>query len=239
VPVLTAGECQVWWAAPSLRRSWHASLLDAGERERLQRLRRPADRDRFTVACALLRIVLGRVTGTAPSAVRVDRTCPDCDRPHGKPVPRDAPGLTCSVSHSGGRIAVAVARSVTVGVDVEAVDPALEVGALGRRVLAPGELADLEALPAARRAWALATTWTRKEAVLKATGHGLRVPPDQVQVTSPLRTPALVAVGDVPFAAGDVSLYPLAAGDGYAATLAAVAGRLRSVLQLDAAPLLA
>jgi len=236
--VLAPAQCQVWWATPALARRCHASLLDAGERARLERLVRPGDRERFTVGCALLRIVIGRLTGTPPDAVCLDRTCPDCSERHGKPVPGDAPGLECSLSHSGARVVVAVTRCAPLGVDVEAVDRALDLGELGQHILSPDERADLEALPHSRRAWGFATTWTRKEATLKATGHGLRVSPDRVHVTSPVLAPAVVGVGDVPFEAGDVSLYPLDAGDGYAATLAAT-GRLDRVIERDAAPLLA
>jgi 4'-phosphopantetheinyl transferase len=54
-------------------------------------------------------------TGTNPV---VTRACPDCDRPHGKPLVPDT-GLHVSVSHSGDLVAVAVTTAAPVGIDVE------------------------------------------------------------------------------------------------------------------------
>src|SRR5438067_3838099 len=83
------GHCEVWWAGPELARPAHLALLNAGELDRRERLRRPVDRARFTVGAALLRLVVSRYTGDDPTAVTVDRTCADCGEMHGKPrVPR-------------------------------------------------------------------------------------------------------------------------------------------------------
>lgn len=238
-PAVRPAHCHVWWATPSLARDWHVRLLSPGEHDRRARLRQAADRDRFTVGCALLRIVVGRATGVSPAALELDRSCPDCARPHGKPRPRHAPGLDCSVSHSGDRVAVAVARCAAIGVDVEEIEPGLDVRRLADRICAPAEVASLEQLPAEDRPWGFSTTWTRKEAILKATGYGLRVAPDQVRVSSPLEPPRLLDVGDVPFPSQRVTLHRLDPGEGYAASLAALNGPLTAVTEFDAAPLLA
>jgi 4'-phosphopantetheinyl transferase len=231
------GECQVWWATPSLARDWHVEVLSADERARRARLRRAEDRDRFTVGCALLRVIVGGLTAVAPSAVALDRTCPDCDRPHGKPIPRDAGGLQCSVSHSGDRVVVAVHRGAAIGVDVERVPASLE-DALVVRVLRADERAALDRLDALDRRWGFATYWTRKEAILKATGQGLRVAPDLIGVSSPVDLPRVLEVDDA-LLPRPISLHPLRPGAGYAACVAVIGAPPTAVPELGAAPLLA
>ena len=77
----------------------------------------------------------------------------------------------------------------------------------------------LAALPASERATTFFTYWTRKEALLKATGHGLAIELGVVHVTPPGGTAALVA-GPPPLSPERVRLRDLDAGPGYAACLA-------------------
>jgi len=219
-------------------RDAHLLLLDDGERGRRARLRHAADRDRFTVGSATLRLVLGHLSGVAAHRVQVDRSCPDCDQPHGKPVPSNAGDLECSVSHSGDRVVVAVTHRTRIGVDVERIESHVDHRLIDR-VLAPCEAAVLRGLPAALRARGFSTYWTRKEAILKATGSGLRVAPDQVRVSPPGAQPRLLEIADPSPAVGPVTLFQLSPGDGYTATLAALDSQLATVTELDAALVLA
>jgi 4'-phosphopantetheinyl transferase len=80
-------------------------------------------------------------------------------------------------------------------VDVEA---AAAFAGFDAVALAVTESAVLARLPSSRRPAARVTAWVRKEAVLKATRDGLRVPPRDV-VVSPLgQPPRLLAWGDAP-----------------------------------------
>ena len=120
---------------------------------------------------ALLETALRELLGEVP---HVDRTCPDCERQHGKPV-LDQPTLHVSTATSQGLSVVAVADA-PVGVDVERVD-ATRFDGFDDVALAPGEVAPTP--------YDRAVLWTRKEAVLKATGEGLRTDPRTVDVTRP------------------------------------------------------
>ena len=129
------------------------------------RLRRQEDKQRLMVGNALLRLTIAQAAGCPVEEVVIDRACPDCDKPHGKPtvVGHD---LHVSVSHSGDRVVVALTRVAKVGVDVEQVNPRVHVDELLPNILSPDEIAtDMDFF----------TRWARKEAVLKATGHGLRM----------------------------------------------------------------
>ncbi|MEN0084139.1 MAG: hypothetical protein AAGC66_05180 [Leifsonia sp.] len=139
--------------------------LSAGDRTRLDGLGTDAGRARFLAGrTALLRAA---AEAGAPGIV-VDATCPDCGAAHGRPQALGASRpLYLALAHAGGA-AYAVAAPVPVGIDAEPLDTPP-----GRRAaiddLAPGH-GDV-----VRR-------WTAIEAVLKADGRGLRVPPDAVRV---------------------------------------------------------
>ncbi|WP_035860976.1 4'-phosphopantetheinyl transferase family protein [Cryptosporangium arvum] len=223
---MAPGECQVWWARPLTGDvpGGLAALLDPLEQGRRAAYRRDADRARFTVAASLLRVVGGAHLGLPPAQVAITRTCPDCDRPHGRPALPVA-GWECSVSHSGDRVAVAVGRTGPLGVDVEEAASRANAG-LREMVLADDERGD-----------DFVTYWVRKEAVLKATGEGLRVGLTEIVVTAPDSGPALVRAhrADLPARA---TLRTLTPGDGYRACLAALDTPALTVTELDATPLL-
>ena len=237
---LAEGTAFLWWARVSDASGDQVALLDEAERARLAAYRRPSDRDRFLVGCALAKTVIAACTGRRPEQVSFDRTCRQCGRPHGKPVVAGGPEF--SVAHSGALIAVAVAGD-PVGVDVEQLDGrARPLGrdgdpdALARLVLAESERAALAAVDPPARARAFLVAWARKEAVTKATGDGLRVPFSQI----------VVAAGGLPRVTSwpypqppeSVSLLDLDAGPGYVAALA-VLGRCAVVRPADGSALLA
>jgi 4'-phosphopantetheinyl transferase len=175
----------VYWARTSWLRTAHVDLLTKAEAARCERYLRAEDRSRFTVAAALLRIVVGLHTGLAPDRVIIDRTCPRCLQPHGRPrVVGHA--LEVSVSHSGAFAAVAATDAGRVGVDVEHVRP-LDYAALLEQTCAPEER---DGVTDSATFFGL---WTRKESVLKATGAGLELPMSEIRVTPATQAPRLVS----------------------------------------------
>jgi 4'-phosphopantetheinyl transferase len=221
------GEAHVWLAWDARPPDGLEEILDADELERAAAYRRPEDRARFLVGCGLVRAVVARYAGVPPEAVALDRSCPDCGRPHGKPRLRkpQEPALELSVSHSGALVAVAFARS-PVGVDVEELDERLTAD-VSRVTLSAGEREELERANGARPRRFL-VYWTRKEAVSKAVGLGLRLPPDEVVVSAPEARPELRSwpLEEDP---RSVSLRDLELGPGFVGALA-VAGKLERVV---------
>jgi 4'-phosphopantetheinyl transferase len=203
--------CEVWLAGLAAYRSAQESLLDEVELDRLRRYPMAADRARFTVAAALVRLVAGRRLGVPPHQVDVDRACPQCDRAHGKPTLRAAGAPHISVSHSAELIALAVTDAAPVGVDVEAVVERDHAG------LAATFTAVTETVSGVGDFY---TLWTRKEAVVKATGDGLRMPLTQVVVGDPAGPARLVSYGGAPLRGclQDLRLEP-----GYAGAVAVLA----------------
>ncbi|MEZ0075116.1 4'-phosphopantetheinyl transferase superfamily protein [Planotetraspora sp. GP83] len=217
---LAPGECRILWADPRHRTVDQLSaVLSEPELERAARFRREPDRRRFLTGSWLLRLAAGGELGIRPEDVVVERNCPDCTRHHGKPYIGgvDTP-LHVSVSHSGNRVAVALTTEGPLGVDVESV-PAAPVEELVRIALTETERKVLEALPKAERYEAFARTWVRKEAALKATGHGLRISPHRVEVSGPEESPALLS-WPLEISPGTVRIRTLDPGDGYVGVVA-------------------
>lgn len=237
VPELPDGQAHVWWARLADARPELAELLSPVELRRRARYRAVADQNRFLLGAALLRVLLGGYLGVPPADVAVVRACPDCGEPHGK-TRSAAPGWECSVSHSGDRVAVAVSRAGALGVDVEGVGQSRDLDGLASRVLHRREAAALRALPRQRRPAAFTTYWTRKEAVVKATGDGLRAELAQLEVTPAGVQPRVLAAAFRPELAHGCTLYELTPGPGYAGTLAVLRAEPITVVEFAAAGVL-
>jgi 4'-phosphopantetheinyl transferase len=180
---LRTGICRVWWGHPAALADAGRELMDAVERRRMAKLRRHDDQARFAAGCGIARLALAAFLGCPPAAVVLDRTCWTCGQPHGRPRLRPPVGasLDFSVSHSGDRVAVALTIGMRVGVDVEAIRSDLPVEAMAPSVLSAKELDAFGRVAPQDRTRRLLESWTRKEAVLKALGVGLRIPPARIQ----------------------------------------------------------
>jgi 4'-phosphopantetheinyl transferase len=254
---LPEGTAEVWWARRQDASPRYLALLDETERRRWTAYRRDADRERFLTGCVLAKAVLARYAGLRPADVRFDRTCGQCGEPHGKPAFAGGTvaggtvaggtvaggALEHSVAHSGDLVAVAVAGN-PVGVDVEQLDGRShplggdgDPEALGRLVLSAAEQAALAAIPPPGRARAFLVAWTRKEAVTKATGDGMRAAFSEVVVAADAGPPRLVA-WPYPRDPRALTLLDLDAAPGYVAALA-VLGRCAAVAPRDGSALLA
>lgn len=180
-----------------------ADTLSADELERAGRYRVESARRSFVAVRAALRRVLGARLGLAPAEVRlaVDG--------YGRPSV-DGP-VSFNVSHSGALGLIAVADGERrVGIDVEQVRPETDFRSLAARFFHPEEAAAI-----GDRRDAFFRCWTRKEAVVKALGHGLSHPLDGFVVEVDAEGPR--AVGGLP----GLSVTGLEIDRGYAAGLAA------------------
>jgi 4'-phosphopantetheinyl transferase len=224
----------LWWARRQDSSPRLEALLDDVERGRWVAYRRQEDRDRFLVGCALTKAAVGARTGKPPADVVIDRTCSHCGKPHGKPV---VPGLELSVTHSGDLVGVGVA-AVPVGLDVEhAKSRRDDIAALARFSLSAAEREVLAAVAPGGELAAFLVYWTRKEAVTKATGDGLRVSFQQVVVSGPGEPPRVLG-WPYPRPPADVRLFDLETEPDYAAAVAVI-GDCDGVVAQDGTALLA
>ncbi|MDH2424466.1 4'-phosphopantetheinyl transferase superfamily protein [Sphaerisporangium sp. TRM90804] len=236
--IVRTAESQVFWADPRQEPiDVLTGVLSQRELERALTYRRDADRRRFLTGAWLLRTTAAGHLGIAPEKVVVDRRCPDCDKYHGKPVVVNArTPLHVSVSHSADRVVVALTEAGPVGVDVERI-PTAPVEELVRIGLAAEEREIVLGLPEELRHAAFTHYWGCKEAVLKATGHGLRVPPAKVRVSRPFDGPPALLSWPLDLPVENVRLSTLEPGDGYAGVVAVLTDRPLGVTETDATAL--
>lgn len=165
IPIPTAGrwpaDVELWRVELDLESADVCRFLVADEIERMARYARHADRVRFAVARSVLREILGAYCGCDPLQLVFTVGA------YGRPSLAAHPDVSFNVSHSGERVLIALSMVRTVGVDIEAIDPALDWRALLELVCAPEEA---QKILTARDFY---RCWTVKEALLKATGAGI------------------------------------------------------------------
>lgn len=172
----------------SLRFSW-LSYLGLAEQRHAAQLPTSTAAVSYLSTQALMRAMAAArldVPSSAASEIEVDRSCTLCTsgKKHGKP--RIA-GVNFNMSQVNPLVVGAFSRnsSAVLGVDVETLDARLFSG-FARLALSNEERTFYERVAQERPAPVLhllsVALWTAKEAVLKATGHGLSVVPSLVRV---------------------------------------------------------
>ncbi len=154
-----------------LNEAW--PLLSAQEAARARRFHFDRDRIRYVRGRGFLRHMLAQVSGQDPARLVFGTGA--C----GKPFLQDSP-VAFSLSHSRDLAVVAIARTGSIGLDIEFIDPRADIAALAQSCLTQAETAVLQALPEAARRACFFGFWTAKEARMKLTGEGMSLPPHQI-----------------------------------------------------------
>lgn len=172
------------------------ALLDEEERERAGRFLFQRHRAAYVTARARMRCVLGAYLDRSPVALGLGRDA--LGKPQVSSPQRGAP-IQFNLGHSERLALLAVSRNIALGVDVEELVPLQPEAAweTAKAHFSPRELGDLAWL---RRAapeesedgWIAGfyRCWTRKEAIAKGEGAGLRIPLDAFDVTLLPEAPA-------------------------------------------------
>lgn len=157
-----------------------AAVLSDEERDRARRFAFDRDRQRFVVARGVLRGLLAARLGVRAQAVEL------VYGERGKPAlaPRfAASGLRFNVSHCEDVAVYGFSSGGEVGVDVEAVRAMPDADDVATRVFSGRENAAYRALDRRDRPLGFFQCWTRKEAFIKALGHGMYYPLDRFDVS--------------------------------------------------------
>lgn len=145
-------------------REQYLSLLDPSEVERMQRFKFEADKERFLLGHGFLRSLLGRYLDADGSFLVFERGT------YGKPF---LPGssIRFNLSDTKNAIAVAISSELDLGVDIETMTRPVDHVSVGSHYFTAEEQRSIaEATDGKRR---FLEFWTRKEAVLKASGVGI------------------------------------------------------------------
>lgn len=177
VPQMLSPKLQIWRVNLDVhsRAAVHPGLA-ADELARAESFVHSNDRRRFMAARHALRSVLGSITARDPAQLVFTTGA------FGKPALVDAGGLDFNLSHSADECLIAVGHGLSVGADVEVIEPIADADALTRLHFTDRERSEwTQAAPEARE-HAFLVCWTRKEAVLKALGAGLSIQPSRLHV---------------------------------------------------------
>jgi 4'-phosphopantetheinyl transferase len=177
---LESGDVHVWLASIDGAILDDAAFVGRLSDEELNRARQlvfDVDRRRFLISHLLLRALLGRYVGKDAATIQLTHSA------LGKPLLAEAARVDFNLAHSGGLAAYVFGLDQQVGIDVEQIRPTLDVQALAERYFTPLEARAIRETAEKDRPVRFFTYWVRKEAVLKATGYGLRVPLSAVDVT--------------------------------------------------------
>jgi 4'-phosphopantetheinyl transferase len=195
--------------------------LSQDELRRANRFHFERDRRRFIAARATLRILLGGCLAVRPDAIALGYTG------NGKPFVADpAANVHFNVSHAHERALYAISKSRALGVDIEYLNRDIDYSGLAERFFTNSEYASLQRIPESGRKRAFLACWTRKEAVIKATGEGLSLPLDQFEVTvEPDAEPRILFFAAATQQISDWTLCAADVGSDYIATVAAYRGK--------------
>lgn len=148
-------------------------MLSSQELDRGRRFVPPAVRRRFVISHACCRLVLAQHLGVDPQSLVFEQG------QFGKPHLPEYPNLSFNMAHSGeyGLLALNTVGE-PLGVDLECLRDGSNFEQLSERYFCRQENLVLKHLTGAEFARRFFQFWTRKEAVLKALGTGLRTPLD-------------------------------------------------------------
>jgi len=183
---LLADDVHVWCADLARIMKVDARLfgmLDEEEQARASRFHEARHRIEYAAAHAIARILIGKYLGRPDGSIGFVRAA------NGKPgliLDEGEPPLRFNASHTAGAALFAFALQREVGVDIEKIEERCHFQELCARTLSPAERDLLNRIgDEQERLRAFHRLWARKEAVLKASGDGLRIAPALLDVMGP------------------------------------------------------
>jgi 4'-phosphopantetheinyl transferase len=175
-------EVHVWRASLDLSKPPQENLLgslSADELSRASRFHFEKDQRRFIGARGILRQILGAYLKKPPHSLQFHYNT------NGKPILANAPGedsLQFNLSHSDNMVLYAITRNRNIGIDLERIREDIEIMQIASRFFSSSEIASIEQTPESNRNELFFQYWTRKEALIKATGEGLSFPIETLDV---------------------------------------------------------
>jgi 4'-phosphopantetheinyl transferase len=166
-------ELHVWQcstSAPFEVISSFYSKVSAEEKIKAGRFRFSRDQHRYVISHGLLRTILGAYVEEGPSELIFEKTN------SGKPflATKTRKGrIQFNMTHSEDVVCYIMSRENEVGIDIEYVKPNFDWYSIAKVYFTFHEMSLLESLPGDEQIRTFFTLWTRKEALLKATGEGL------------------------------------------------------------------
>lgn len=188
--VLDNNEAHIWRADLDLagpEAEYFCRFLSKDELERAGSFYFQQDRRRFVVNRGILRMILSRYLHKDPGQIVFYYG------PFGKPALAKEPGLKrvhFNLSHSASLALYTVVQNQNVGIDIEQIRSDFPWDRIAKRFFCTSEYETLRAIPRNLRSEAFFNDWTCKEAYGKATGRGLSLPLNQIEISRITGKPA-------------------------------------------------
>ena len=164
---LSSGQAHIWFARLEEMRGRipeYRTLLDEEEQDRAARFRFEVDRERYIIGHGMLRLLLKRYADVDPMQVRLARG------KYGKPYLPDN-RLRFNLSDTKDAVLIAFALDEEIGADLETLTRSVDHDAVADHYFTRREVEWINASEDRKRRFL--ELWTRKEAVLKASGVGI------------------------------------------------------------------
>ena len=165
----------IWCFPLSIEFPGAHKLLSEDEDIRANRFHFPRHKRRFTVARAVLRLILSRYLKVAPSSLIFTTN------KYGKPLLVNDPSWHFNISHSGEMALLAVSKHHPMGIDLEYFSERPYEG-IAKSLFSPKEIQTLEQAARHLKPLIFFHTWSQKESFIKACGMGLSYPTQQFDV---------------------------------------------------------
>lgn len=149
------------------------AVLGDDERRQANKFSKTLLHKRYVEVHGRVRHLLAQMVKQAPENILINKT------KQGKPYLADYPEFAFNLSHTGDQLLVAVARNCRVGIDIEQCKSRVNLIGLVNKCFSEAEITYWKQLPDNEKNQAFYRFWTRKEAFVKATGHGIVLGLDQ------------------------------------------------------------
>ncbi|MCR9192069.1 MAG: 4'-phosphopantetheinyl transferase superfamily protein [Gammaproteobacteria bacterium] len=184
---LTPQRIDIWQYPLSMLWDEANTLLNEEEYKRASRYHFDRHRRRFTVARALLRLILGRYLQVDPKSIKF--TTND----YGKPSVAEQTDLQFNLSHSQELALLAIGQTQPMGIDLEHFS-ARPLAGMANTMFSPQEITAFSQVPTRIRPLSFFHVWAQKEAFIKACGMGLSYPTQSFTV--PVLPPTHALIND-------------------------------------------
>lgn len=141
-----------------------STYLNEDERNKANRFYNAVDQQRYIAYCSIFKIILAFFSKKEIQNIKFDV------KANKKPFLADCPGLHFNMAHAED-FAVLALSNTEVGIDIEYIDKTFEFEMLIPEVICKSEIPLLE--NSSSKQHDFYTSWTRKEALVKATGQGI------------------------------------------------------------------
>jgi len=178
-PILQAGDLHLWRLKfDDLKDHFKLfqQILSSDELTKAHQYHFTADQEKYIIGRAATREILSRYLKTTPASIIFSYNN------FGKPYLNNT-DLHFNVSHTKSTLLLAITKGHPIGIDIEDCQPKLNFLSVAKTFCNDTEYQKLLSIETAHLNLAFYRCWTRKEAVLKAIGHGLFFPLDALEVT--------------------------------------------------------